>query len=199
MARKRIENIIIENAKIIFRNFSGKETVYNRAGNRNFCVIIPDPEQAQVLAADGWNIKNLSPRDGDDEETAYLQVAVNFDNIPPKITMVTKNADVKLDANSVGTLDYTEIENADLIIRPYSWEVNGKTGVKAYLQTMYVTIREDPFAAKYARPDVRQDMAIQKEEEMRQAKTLKGFMDRVNQRNVEQQVPADPKDLPFEI
>lgn len=154
MAGKRVDNIIIENAKLIFKNFSGKESAYNRAGNRNFCVVIDDPEQAQRLAGDGWNIKTLSSRDGEEDDSHYLQVAVNFDNIPPKIVMVTENADVELDGNTVNELDYADIANVDLIIRPYNWEVNGKTGVKAYLRTMYVTIREDPFAKKYIRkPD----------------------------------------------
>jgi hypothetical protein len=37
----------------------------------------------------------------------------------------------------------------DLTINPYVWEVNGNSGVKAYLGTMYVTIAEDPLDAKY--------------------------------------------------
>lgn len=147
MERKLLE---IENARIIFRNFEGRETLYNREGDKNFCVVIEDPEVAQSLADHGWNVKTLAPRDESEEPTYYIQVAVRFNKIPPVINMYTSTGGVQLDEETVSTLDFADIQNVDLVINPRVWDDNGTQRIKAYLKTMYVTIEEDRFAAKYA-------------------------------------------------
>ena len=147
------ENLIMEDVRIFFKNFSGKEGQFNRAGNRNFCVAIDDIDEARRLASLGWNIKALEPREEGADPQPYLQVAVNYKNIEPNIYMVTNKNKVRLSENTVGNLDSADIKSADIIISPYNWEVNGKSGVKAYCKTMYVTIDEDVFAGKYTFED----------------------------------------------
>jgi hypothetical protein len=147
------DNISIENAKIHFRNFSGKAGKYNGEGSRNFCVFL-ETKLAKMLEQDGWNVRWLQPKDDQEDLQAYLQVAVKYGKIPPKIIMMSSNGKTILDEETIGVLDWAEIANVDLIIRPYNWVLsegtrNEKRGVKGYVKSMYVTIAEDEFAKKY--------------------------------------------------
>lgn len=144
--------VLMEGVRIVFRNFVGKEGQYNREGDRNFAVLLDDTV-ANAMAEDGWNVKWLKPREDAEEDAlpqAYLAVSVNYKGRPPTIVMITDRGRTHLDESSVELLDWADIKNVDLIVRPYEWNVNGKTGIKAYLQSMYVTIEEDPLAVKYA-------------------------------------------------
>ena len=148
------KNITIENARLCYRNFSGKEGgKYNKEGQRNFCVFIP-PDIAPELEDDGWNVRWLKPREDGDPEQPYLSVGVTFDYYPPNITLITSGGETRLNEDEVNMLDWVDIELADLTLRPYNWEVGDKTGKKAYLKTLYVKIIEDEIEKKYQnRPD----------------------------------------------
>lgn len=143
--------ILIEDARIVFRNFAGREGQFNREGDRNFAVLLDD-DVADQMEKDGWNVKRLKPREDDEEQhaQAYLQVSVRYKGRPPRIVLVTSRGRTDLGEDEVEVLDYADIKQVDLIIRPYDWAVNGKSGIKAYLKSLFMTINEDALELKYA-------------------------------------------------
>lgn len=162
MSEKKVtSNIKLEGARLISRNFQGKQTTFNAEGNRNFGVLIDD-ELADDLLADGWNVKYLTPRSGDpaDHKQAWLPVKVKFGKIPPVVVLINSMGKIKLDESTIGQLDWSVIKNADLIIRPYNYPaMKGRSaGVSAYLKSLYVTVSEDDLAMKYANiPEINAD------------------------------------------
>ena len=147
--KRSIPNVTIEGARILFRNFRGEEKTYNAKGRRNFCVIL-DPDLASKLSDDGWNVKTLKPREEGDEPQPYLQVKVVYGARPPKIVLVSSAGKTDISEDTVDMLDWAEIENVDLVIRPYEYDVNGRTGISAYLKSMFVTIAEDYLEQNYS-------------------------------------------------
>lgn len=147
MARNE-RNKTLEDITIAFRNFAGKEAQYNPAGSRNF-VILLRPADAESMVAEGWHIKYLKARDEDEEPQPYIQCAVSYKIRQPKICMVTSKAMTYLSEDEIELLDWADIETADVTLNPSEWAVNGKTGVKAYVSTLYVKILEDYLQAKW--------------------------------------------------
>ena len=143
------KKLVVENAEIRFRNFSGKETEYNRTGAKEFTVFF-DEKKGEELEDLGWAIKWRDPVNEGEERKAKLRVTVRFANYPPKVMLISGKSKTLLDEESIGILDTAELENVDLVIRPYNWTVNGKTGTKAYLDSGYFTIIEDELAKKYS-------------------------------------------------
>lgn len=136
----------IDDCRIIFRNFSGAADKYNREGDRNFSLVIPDDKTAQQLIDAGWNVKVKPPVEEGEEPRRTLPVKVKFNDHGPAIYLQTGRSRNRLDEGSVGMLDNIDILSVDLDIRPYHWEMNGKTGTTAYLQSMLVVQRVDRFA-----------------------------------------------------
>lgn len=139
----------IDDARIIFKNFEGRGDKFNREGDRNFSLLIEDPNTADAMKKQGWNVKIKEGRDPDEGPFMRLPVKVKFTEYGPTVYLNSAGNVVKLNEESIGCLDNIEIETVNLDIRPYDWEVNGKTGRTAYLQSMEVVQRIDRFAAKY--------------------------------------------------
>lgn len=147
---ERNNKLAIDNARIIFKNFTGKDDKFGREGDRSLSIVIEDDALAEQLANDGWNVKPLTPRDPDEKVNHFIKVKISFKVRPPKIWLLTNHKRTLLDEDTIATLQYARIENADVVVSPWRWEVNGKTGIAAYLETLYVKIEDDPFADKYA-------------------------------------------------
>lgn len=139
----------IDDARIVYRNFSGVGTKFNRDGDRNFAVVIETEEMAEALKREGWNVKIKPAREEGDMPFMYLPVKVKFSERGPKVYLKSGENVNLLDEESVGLIDEVDILKVDLDIRPYDWEMNGKTGRTAYLQSIQVEQEVDRFAAHH--------------------------------------------------
>ena len=147
----------IDDARIIYRNFRGEGGKFNREGDRNFAVVIPKQELADELLNRGWNVKIKPPKDEEDSPFMYLPVKVKFNDRGPQVYLRTGDRVNRLDEETISVLDDIDIRSVDLDIRPYDWDVNGKSGRTAYLQSIEVIQEIDRFAARYAEEESPED------------------------------------------
>ena len=139
----------IEGAEILYPNFKGREGPFNALGDRNFCVIL-DNKTAKQMKDDGWNVKFPDKKnDEDDVKSPYIQISLKYKYRPPKVVLISSTSRTYLNEEMVEILDGMDFANVDLIANASHWEVNGKTGIKAYLKTLYVTLDEDDLDLKY--------------------------------------------------
>lgn len=144
----------IEDARIIYRNFSGEQTKFNSAGQRNFAVVIPDQETANLLMENGWNVKIKEPDENYETPFMFLKVKVKFNHRGPAAYVVSGDQVRRLDEDTIGILDEIDINSVDMDIRPFDWEVNGNTGRTAYLEAINVRQNIDRFGARYANDNI---------------------------------------------
>lgn len=139
----------VDDARICYLNFSGVGTKFNREGDRNFALIIPDTELADMLTNNGWNVKIKPPRDEDDTPFMFMPVKIKFNANGPAAYLKSGASVTRLNEDTIGMLDDISIASVSMDIRPYDWEVNGQSGRTAYLQSIEVIQRIDRFGAKY--------------------------------------------------
>ena len=149
----KVAAVSLEDVRIGFRNFEGREGQYNKSGDRSFAVFL-DKQTADRMASEGWNVKypKVNPNSIDPDEELrdpHIQVTVGFDYYPANVILISNGNPTRLSEEQVQMLDWAEIEHVDLVLRPYQWSVNGNSGIKAYLKSGYFTIVSDPFAQKY--------------------------------------------------
>lgn len=150
--------ITIENTRFIFTtNFSGDPERDNYGNSdRKANIIIPTKEQADDLAAAGFNVKCTKPKEGEEEgfvPTYFVSVKANYDSEwPPRIFLVCGDAEPELlTVDTVKRLDMIYITNVNAVLNPYYSQRNDTWSL--YIKTMYVEQDEtdDPFAARYRR------------------------------------------------
>ena len=74
------EKLEIEDARLMggrFKNFSGRATEFNREGDRYINIRLPE-DIVEKLVAEGWNIKQLDPREEGDSPVYYLTIKIRY-------------------------------------------------------------------------------------------------------------------------
>lgn len=135
----------VNHARITFRNFTGRGDKYNKQGDRNFALVIPNHEIADIFVAEGFKVKVKPPRDEDDTDFIYLPVKVKFNERGPRVYLEA-NRRTLLNEDTVGCIDNIDIDYVDMDIVPYDWENEMGSGRSAYLQACCVYQIVDRFA-----------------------------------------------------
>lgn len=143
------KTIFIEDAEIIFRNFRGEGSKFNREGSRNFCVVLSE-EDAIKFADMGCNVKRTKAKKEGDEERPYVKVLLG--EYDPEIYLISNGRKKLLSPSRYSKLDSLNFETVDMEIARSNkqWENNGQTGYSLYLESMVAVLPESRLRSKYA-------------------------------------------------
>lgn len=156
-----------EGVRLIFKNFKGERSKYNKEGARSFHMAI-DHELAAELVELGYNVKYPKPNpDIDPEQDTRLPrlevtVSSEHDFIKPNVRIFMVDGDnvtriPNNDLTQIDMLDTMALGECDIQVNPYRWVMDEGTefeqsGIKCYLSNAYITIDNrhvDAFASKY--------------------------------------------------
>lgn len=159
-----LANETIFNAKIIFKNFKGEETAYNKKGDRN-CVIVFKEEQrelAEEMLAKGWPVKRKEGYNDPDAVEYHVKAKLKTDlpaNLKPKCFWVNgeDKQRTEIPPENYDELDKTWFGRVDMTIRAFAYArqigKNVDEGYSVQIFRMYVTPVEgqetDPLDAQY--------------------------------------------------
>ena len=143
------EKTHFEGVRLIWRRFAGLADEMNVAGERNFCIVIPDERIDELIEA-GWNVKTFVPKtevDPDAQPFSFLKVKVGG---YCTVWLINSRGRRQLSTDNYGLIDRSEIVNADIAVVPSYWNFNGKNGKACYLSEAYITVPDSPFEDKYS-------------------------------------------------
>lgn len=146
MAKK----VTIEGTKLMFRNFAGAKTQYNREGDRNFHVVI-DKDTADKMDKDDWFIKINEPKNEGDEVKYTVKVRIG-ENDEPSVYVIGENKKpVRFNKGQFKRIDRLNIVDVDVVFHQAAstFEYHGREYHSAYLDKIFINILEDDLDKKY--------------------------------------------------
>ena len=158
--KREVKELIFEDAEVLYPNFRGLQTQYNREGDRNFNVVIHTSEyDPEVLQEEGWNVKVKTPKVNEGDSYYFLPVAVGFhpegsglEFLNPKVHLIIGERMIDLVGDEIGQLDTIDAKCIDIVVsagKPYD-KRDGTKGIKAWLKEIYVVTEPNRFRDKYA-------------------------------------------------
>jgi hypothetical protein len=149
MAKPHYEPIVIQDAKLLFPNFAGIATQYNKPGDRNSCVLIDD-DLANQLAAIGWNIRIGKSTDPDIVPGKFISFTVNMNaKFPPRLWLIRHGRRPELMApEDFNILDFARYQSVSLKINQYIWNEKPQK-VSGFLEEGFFELMPDPLRDRY--------------------------------------------------
>lgn len=149
-----IDSIVIRNASVGNSNFTGiSRDPKDREGNR-YIIVRLEPDVAEELIENGWNVKKTKPRSAEYESYPYIKVKINLDGYyyhglrkTSKVYMVTKNNRTLLDENTLKELEGCYFEKVDLRINHIYYKSFDQWSI--VLESGFFTIQPDELYDEY--------------------------------------------------
>lgn len=157
---KELPVLSLNDLQFIYRkNFAGAAVGFDDEGDRNFNAILPDPQQALAMEADGWPVKRTKPGKNHPNpeehiEQFYIKVNIGYKFRPPTIWMIREvdgqQKGTVITEKNISLLDSADFIRVDAVVRAVHYDNNGNTGYKVWLSEFYGTVQTTEVGNRYA-------------------------------------------------